>query len=151
MLADESVLDEHAKKWPAKKKKEINDRRPIKTAKALENQAGGMQAEQIIDVHGLLGFEDSFEVWGGVVGAHLPRGVLFVIGYLGRAGQQACLDLPCTEALPTVARAATSWFLSMGMLSHRASYPAVMKDAGQGRGMWSSLGCSPELAGCGRL
>ena len=53
---DETILDEHAKKWLADKKKEINDRREYEVARATaaadhaarmrEEEAARMQAEQ---------------------------------------------------------------------------------------------------------
>lgn len=58
MLADETLLDEHAKKWLAHKKKEINDHREYEAARAAAaaaadhavrtqaEQAARMQAEQ---------------------------------------------------------------------------------------------------------
>ncbi|KAE8785382.1 putative oxidoreductase [Hordeum vulgare] len=50
MLADESVLDEHAKKCLAEKNKEINDRRAPEAAMAVAaaDRAAGMQAEQAV-------------------------------------------------------------------------------------------------------
>ena len=51
MLADETLLDEHAKKWLADKKMEINDRRKCEAARAAVarmqlEEAAWMQAEQ---------------------------------------------------------------------------------------------------------
>jgi hypothetical protein len=48
MLADETLLDEHAKKWLADKKKEINDRRDYEAAAARmqAEEVARMQAEQ---------------------------------------------------------------------------------------------------------
>jgi hypothetical protein len=48
MLVDETILDEHAKKWLADKKKEINDRREYEAAReaAAADHAARMQAEE---------------------------------------------------------------------------------------------------------
>jgi hypothetical protein len=46
MFADETLLDEHAKKWLADKKKEINDRREYEAARAAADHAARMQAEE---------------------------------------------------------------------------------------------------------
>ena len=54
MLADETFLDEHAKKWLAEKKKEINDRREGATseqaARRQEEEAAWMQAEMDVRI-----------------------------------------------------------------------------------------------------
>jgi hypothetical protein len=59
MLTDETLLDEHAKKWLADKKKEINDRREYEAARAA---AARMQAEEAARMQAKQNEHDTFRL-----------------------------------------------------------------------------------------
>ena len=50
MLVDESLLDEHAKKWLVGMKKEINERSEYEAAMATAEAEARMQAEEAVRV-----------------------------------------------------------------------------------------------------
>ena len=69
-------------------------------------------------------------------------------GELADKSSSICL---ARQLCQVAARAATTCFIAVERLSHRASRPAVVVDALQGRRIGRGLCCGVELAGCGRL